>query len=275
MAHAKERLSEKSSNRERESRDLALLALGSIATMNTLARSLDSSMIHALQKIRDERIYLSMDFQNFEAFLDHYPYSPMRYKKFNYLENQLKREGEAVFDTLNRIGIPVSRRKLLAGETQLSIEGDEIRIGEMRADLSDLPMVKQLINEFAAQNSKLLAQKKAAEKRAESLNARIRQGTEEIGQLRKSLDEKLEEDTFGKAYMKTVGAMLNLIEEASALAISEKISRSEGVIGPMFAQFLELKKALGSNFSFEEAGRAKAMIPEEVLGILEGEEWED
>jgi hypothetical protein len=102
--------------------------LAVIDTANAIATNLNAAVIANLQRIRDDRLYAALGYTRFDAFLDEHPRSPMKYKRFNYLEGVITTLGSQKFDLLLRIGISMRTMKLLAAG-DIDVEGDEIVVG--------------------------------------------------------------------------------------------------------------------------------------------------
>jgi hypothetical protein len=106
--------------------------VGAIKLGNRLAESLSSQAVHALEQVRDEKLYLATGLQTFDEFLDNHPDSPMSHDTFRRRVNLLLSEGDVTFDLLNSLNVPLSARKLLAGN--ISVDGDCVVITEEKGD---------------------------------------------------------------------------------------------------------------------------------------------
>src|SRR5215213_1046993 len=100
------------------------MRVGAIRAVDSIASSLASQTMRNLQQIRDQQLYKKLGFQRFEDFLAS-DRAPMNYAKFNRLENAIEREGDELFDYLQSIDAPLSRRRLL-GRGDVTVEGKEV-----------------------------------------------------------------------------------------------------------------------------------------------------
>lgn len=232
-----------------QSRDTTLLALGAISAMKAIAQTLNSNLIRGLQVIRDKELYRAFGYERFDSFLDLYENSPMKYKRFNYIEKQFKTEGDEVFDLLNSINVPMSARKLIAESEAgaIFIEGDEIVIGDQRADLSNLPMIKVLVKKLASANEQFHENKKVQETKIERLEEQIKTGTEEYEELRRALNAQTEGTEYERALMKAHGALIALAIEAKKLPLATTQTRGRDDVESLWKLMLVVRHELQQN----------------------------
>lgn len=195
------------------------MVLGASGALHALSQSSGAKLIKSLQFIRETKSYKEAGFDTFENFLNKYQYAPMNYAKFNRLEKQFLAEGEAAFDTLNALGIPLSQRKLLTGGT-LQIEGDKLYIGqhdnEQVVPLNDRTRVVEVIKALADKNSEQ--------------SRTIERGQSEVTKLKKKLDQarkaasairRADTPTHDQALMDVLIAMGRYAEECQKLSDEE------------------------------------------------------
>lgn len=180
-AHVAEELAEAREARAAAAREECVFVLGGIRTIQRVTDALSAQTIRALQQIRDERRYEALGFARFDFFMDQSPLSPMNYKKFNRLETALMNEGDELFNYLNAINAPMSKRRLL-GKGTLAVEGEEIVIRdekeEHRFPIGDratlLTTLSKLADKCGEQARKIESQAK-----------KIKKGEEEFNELRR------------------------------------------------------------------------------------------
>lgn len=231
---------------EQQSRDTTLLALGAINAMTAIAQTLNSNLIRGLQTIRDKGLYRALGYERFDFFLDLYEYSPMKYKKFNYIEKQFKAEGDEVFDLLNSLNVPMSTRKLIAESEAgaIVIEGDEIFIGDERADLSNLPVIKTLVKKLASANEKFHENKKVQDTKIERLEEQIETGTKEFEELRRAVDAQQEGTPYEQKLMKAHAALIALAIEAKKLPLTITQTRGRDDVESLWKLMLVVRHEL-------------------------------
>ncbi len=222
------------------------MMLGAVGTMNALANSLSSKTMRILQAIRDSKEYRQLGFERFDDFLNQHPYSPMKYDKFNAREKVLVVEGDAAFDTLNALGVPLSTRKLLKGS--VTVEGDKIHIGqhddEQIVSLKDRDRVVETIKALAG---KIEEQGRTIERHA----ATIKRGEKDNKKLQKKLDEAQQPMSLGErtpftdARTTTLVALGALIRQARALTVAERAQVRVETLTLLTEPWMNLHEALG------------------------------
>lgn len=240
-AHVEEEIAVQIEQRNALHRDSLLMILGGVRAVHSVADALSAQSIRALQRIRDEELYKSEDFKRFDDFLDQSPLSPMGYDKFNRLEKALLNEGDELFDYLNAINAPMSRRRLL-GKGTLAIEGEEIVLRqdkeEQRIALDNRAVLLTTLSKLADQTNE---QRRTIER-----------GKNEITRLQKQADEsqlstqsaRLSTDYTVIAF-NALAAMGRLAEATKKLPLTEKLAARESALAPMVAQWDELNRAFG------------------------------
>jgi hypothetical protein len=132
------------------------------------------------------------------------------------------------------------------GESEISIEGDEIVIGNERADLSDLPTIKALINDFANDNKKLFDDAKKKEKQVEDLQAKLKKGSDEYQELQRNFDSLKDADPFDRALSSAVYSLLNLCESVGQLPDAKRQARANDDVRLFANLWFRVRDAYGS-----------------------------
>jgi hypothetical protein len=244
--HAEETLQNHLRTFSQQERDEAMRALGAIGAVNKISNVLSAEAMRFLMKCQENKIHEALGFERFDDFLNESPHSPMTKHQFYDRKKLLEAEGDTIYEAFNQFGIPFATRKLLAQSNagEIAIEGDEILIGENRANLSDLPMIKELIKTLANDNREITLKKQADEKKIEDLERRIKTGQSEYEELRRAVDAQAEGTPYEQKLMKAIGAMVNLSIEANKLPLVEKERRGRGDVESLWKQMLLVRHAL-------------------------------
>ncbi len=266
---------------EQARRDEAMRLLGGIRAVDRLQENIfqhiSSQLINALILFQKEKMYEHFGFSRFADFLDNSDFSLPSKTAFYRQKELLKAEGVEKYDLFNEAKIPLSTRKLLASGDggNIEIDGDQIIIGEERSDLSDLPMIKSLITNFANENRQLNEEKTKADKKIEDLQSRVKTGQSEYEEIRRAMDAANNGTPYERALMKAIGAMLNLAVEANKLPLIEIQSRGRDDIALLWNQMLNVRAALQQeDFAFIE--NVDTNLPESIRKVLsENDDWGD
>jgi hypothetical protein len=186
-----------------------LMKIGAIRAVDSIADALSSQTLRNLQQIRDQELFKALGFKRFKDFMES-DRAPMNYQKFNRLEGAIEREGDALFDYLNAIDAPLSKRKLL-GRGDVRVEGKEV-VAHVEGEEEE---IRVPLNNTARLLSVL---SRVVEQRNEQAR-RIARGKKEV----KSLKEKVAELADGNGHNGAgqggyMDAVLNLIGSFSLLA---------------------------------------------------------
>lgn len=223
----------------------AMMAIGAIGATNAIASALSARTIRALQKARDTKLHENLGFNRFDDFLDSSQYSPMSYKQFYNREQLLEKEGDEIFDFLNSIQLPMSRRKLLTSGA-LEIEGDAVVLGEERISLSDKRRIVQTLSELSAKTS-------ALEEKVEKQSKTIAKGKEDVDNWKRKVDEAKSSAVigdapttpFGQALLLVIAGLAQLTDAAKDLSDEELIALRDNALRQIGARQRELHIALG------------------------------
>lgn len=170
---------------------MALMLLGGLRAVNSLQQSLNSQVIRKMQLIRDERVFTAFTneqgepFKRFDDFLNQSPYSPMTYKQFNYHEQAFLKEGDELFDVLNAIDAPISKRRYL-GKGDLLLEGEHVIVKcsdeNGQVSITTIPVTDR--KHLLLTLSKVLDERNEKARTVERLNKKIKVGEREIAEAR-------------------------------------------------------------------------------------------
>ncbi len=214
--------------------------IGGIKLADALANSLNVQLLRALEGVKEQKLYRDAGYSTFDEFLDTDPNSPMRYEKYRERINLLNAEGDATFDFLNSLAVPLSARKLLT-EGVVTVDGDTITVGLESARIDDRARITEII--------RTLASKTAEQTRT------IERGKKEHDNLKRKLDEAKrtaapldsQAHPFGQALLATIGAYARLVTEARALSEEE----SDGMRGKAMELLAAQRRELEEAFRFD------------------------
>ena len=236
--------------------------------------------MNALITFQNEKMHENLGFNRFADFLDKSDYSPMSKTDFYRRKELFESEGAEIYDAFNAIKIPMSTRKLIAQSNgaDIVIEGDEILIGDERADLSDLPVIKTLIKSLASANEKFTENRDSQDKKIEKLESQVKTGLSEFEELRRSFDAAKTGTPYEQALVKTIGAMINLSAEARNLTLVEKEKRGRSDIKALWTQMLIVRNSLlQDDFVFTDVMNTDApeISPLARKALSEDDDWGD
>jgi hypothetical protein len=240
-AHVAEEMADRAEQHAAITRDSLITILGGIRAVNSVAEALNAQSIRALQRIRDEQLYLSEGFKRFDDFLDESPLSPMNYKKFNRLETALINEGDELFNYLNAINAPLARRRLL-GKGTLAVEGEEVVIRdekeEHRFPVGDratlLTTLSKLADKCTEQSRTIERQKK-----------KLRKGEEEFEQLKRQAPahDQIVSRGFGDCLFSAVSALGSLAARCEDLTPEESDAARDRVLELISQPYQKLQES--------------------------------
>ena len=153
------------------------MKLGAIRAVDSIASSLSSQTIRNLQQIRDQELFRLIGYSKFKEFMES-EHAPINYAKFNRLEGAIEREGDELFDYLQAIDAPMSKRKLL-GKGDVSIEGKEIvahvegEDEEIRVPLTNTGRLLSVLSRVVEQRNEQARKIKRGEQQVKSLKSRV------------------------------------------------------------------------------------------------------
>lgn len=228
---------------------------GALAAVTSIARSLSSKMIEGLMEVEEKKYYLAWGYERFADYLNSEEVPDLSKSKYYELKDLLLSEGPQVFDVFSgKKLLPIKTRKLLAGAgVKIELDGNDLVIGDQRVAVSDKSAVKELVETMhdVLRDRDLREGKK--DKRIADLTSRLDQGQADFDELQRSLDALKLGDPFDGALMKALDGMVKLTQQAAKLKKAEQAERGGVAIRSLFGQFLHLKKALGSDYDFEDS----------------------
>lgn len=250
-------------------REVAIIKLwqtmGAHKLANQIVASLGAQSIRALEMVRDEKLFLVTGHTTIEDFLDHHPESPMSYEAFRRRANLLNSEGEIAFDLLNSLKVPLSQRKLLAG--QIEVADDVIKIGEDVVRLDDGARIVELISKL---HSKDLEQQRTIKRH----EAKLKKGEADFERLkRQAIVSNPDGTETGQALLTAAGALKNLRDKLEEATPEEKHALSEQIFALMSHSQLELSAALGvsSKSPVKATGNGDGGEDNDPLAVSESE----
>ena len=154
--------------------------LGAITAMDAIAMSLSSTLssqaLRGLEKIEQEKLYLSLGYETFVEFLNSDD-SPVTKNQYYDRIKLLNSEGDQLYDTLSQLSFPVSKRKLL-GKGEIAVEGETVIVktadGEEQIELNDKNRLLQTISALADRAAETTALKTKLDKGAKD-NQRLKE----------------------------------------------------------------------------------------------------
>jgi hypothetical protein len=230
--------------------------LGAVQAVSQLAAGLGAQTIHALERVRDERLYLAAGFTTFDEFLSKHPESPMSHDTFRRRVNLLESEGDITFDLLNSLNVSVSARLLLAGN--ISLDGDHIVINEQKGDiisstripLSDRDLVVKTI---VGLKKKADEQSRTIERGKKDFEKKKRRISELEEQLEKGLTVSEDAAPHARALVSVLGNFQILADECKAMTNDQERTRFAPIAFQRLAEAeKQLEEALG--FKVPESG---------------------
>lgn len=252
-----------------------LVALGALGGMSLVSRFIGVSKIKMLQNMRDEEKYVDFGCTNFKDFLETHPlmkrFVGISYKTFNNLENQMKAEGEEIYELLNQCQIPLSTRQVLItnGSIEISAEGDKILYGEEEISL-DSPNLKQALRDIAKEKTQLIERGEQADRIIKNLQEQVKTGTAEYEQLRRASDAQASGTPYEQALTKAVGALVNLTLAAKEATLLEKTTRGRNDMETLWKQLQVVRTALYlHDFVFEVDSNGKGEVSDLVRDVIE------
>lgn len=244
--HQKEEWALQSGEVKNKKQAQVFMILGGVHVANKIASSINSQVMNTLIEFQEKQMYLELGYENFVDFLSNSEYAPMSKSEFYRKRDIFLAEGGELFDLMNEIGVSMNvRKQLAAGNYEaIVIDGDKVRVGDDEADLSNMRMVKTLIESFAEEARK---NKEDAGKKQEKLERAEQQVTKLAGELQafKNPNDRSEETQIFDAYMRTDKAMEELIKAVKAAKKIDVGRYAETYIRSLYVKFCAVKKVFG------------------------------
>jgi hypothetical protein len=238
--------------------------VGGTKLANRIASALSAQTIHAIERIKVERLYAAAGHDTFEDFLDHDPQSPMRYDTYRRRARLLEDEGDVVFDLLNSLAIPFEPRKLLASE--IKVDGNQITIGDTSARLDDNVRIVELITTLHKKNQE---QARTIDRGKKDVDKHKRRADEAEKRV---ININPEGTDSGKALLTAAGALSLLRETLAEASDEERAALREPVLELLRNNHLDLSAALGVITSADaKRGRSdlNGLSDEDVSDLME------
>ena len=216
------------------------LKMGAIKAMSGIGQSLTRQTMLALERMKEEKLHEELGFSRYDDFLDQWPDSPMSSDKFYRARKLLDQEGELMFDAMEALKLPANTRKKLKGI--ISIEGDDIVIGEERLPLTEIARVKAVLKDVAFQQEKQT--KKTAEQDKEIKELKIKL-IETVKAASKSRPDKEVGTPHGQAMLMTLIALEELGKEAASLSDEEKQMHRDNTLRRIGEKMVAIHKGYG------------------------------
>jgi hypothetical protein len=214
----------------------ALLYLGGIGAISNLADKLSSQSIRALEAFEQSKGYKALGYETFKDFLTESRYSPVSKNQYYDRLNALSHEGDATYDLLNALNVPISKRKKLPPGT-VKVEGETVIVGESRFQLDDKRRVAQVITALSADNESKARKIEAGEKRHD----KVKRERDEL----KKRGGSVGLDEYDTTLIQLLGLYANLTGLASEMTDSERLQKRDLTFARLADARLELEEALG------------------------------
>lgn len=202
--------------------------LGAITAMDAIAMSLSSTLssqaLRGLEKIEQEKLYLSLGYETFVEFLNSDD-SPVTKNQYYDRIKLLNSEGDQLYDTLSKLSLPVSKRKLL-GKGAVEIEGETVIVKndegeETQIELNDRSRLLQTISALADANADKSKKLDKKQQLLDKFKDTLLKAEEEIASLKAS-KAIAPESTHSRAVMNLISAFGVMVTEAENLSPIEK-----------------------------------------------------
>lgn len=247
----------------------ALLIVGGVKAATSIAQAIQSETIRAVQRVRDQKLFIPLGFQRFDDFLDKSPDAPFNHNKFKQMENALKAEGDELFDFLNSIEAPLSKRKLL-GKGDVQIENKEMvaRVGneEIRVPLTNTHRILTVMSRVVEQRNEQARTIERGKKQIDSYKKKLAEANNRPG-------NGPHESSFFGALLAVCGAFALLATEAEKLTPEERAQQRTAVFKTIGEQMHRLDEALGLEVPESVRKPGKGLpLSEEMLKALDEED---
>lgn len=257
----------------------ALMMLGGIRVADKIGKSIASQVMNAMVTFQREELYRNFGYSNFVEFLENSEFSPMSKNQFYARKALFEAEGEDLFNLMEEVGVSVRTRRLLSAGAYdaISIEGDEITVGDEKANLANMRLVKTLIESFAKDNAALRNEAERKGEQLEKLETKVIDLSDQISRI-KNPTEKTEATRLVEAFMDASSALTRLADLALNSKRGPAHDQAESFIRTLWDGFTKVKSAFGRDtLQLEEANVAEgefgdvvaALNDEELAGLME------
>lgn len=254
--HALEKHGEIIAHHDDLARNTAHFVLGRIKQNDHLSRAissnLDAQTIRALERFQQEKMFKAMGFDTFDAFLDGSEFSPMKKSVYYERRELANRHGDEIYDLLTSVGISVRSQKLL-GHGDLAIKGDALVIGDQQIEMSNVGLIKDVLNEMFDEKRTLMADREKLKKQNDALKDQIARGTDENAELMRALDAMREGNPHDRSLARVVESLLEHTEVVGQMDDKAKAKKGANALETLWSVLLQVKKSYAIGFHFVEA----------------------
>ena len=246
--HAEDVFNEHIQTYEESAHNNALMILGGLRAVDRVSQMLSAQMMASLIRFKEEKMFESLGYTNFYEFLDNSEYAPITRNQFSDRFKLFKKEGERLFDLMNEIGMPLSKRKLL-GKGNISFDGEMVLVkddegNETEIEINDRARILETITALAdanADKSKKLETEKQKIKDVEKQNAELSAEKERILAYKKAEFT----DFHTTALMNLAASFKSLEHQAEQLTSAEKAEFAPKTFETIAALMDDLSAAYG------------------------------
>lgn len=253
--HAIEALSTLVTDNDERAKAEAFFLLGRIRQNETIHQAISANLgaqsIRVLEHFFDEKGHEVLGYPNLVDFLDRSEYAPMSKRQYYDRLRLIREHGDEIYDLLTSSGISVRAQKTL-GTGELSIKNDTLYVGDREVAVADTGIIKEVLNELFDEKRRLTNETARQEAKIKDLSSKVQTGTDEVNQLRRSLDAINENSTFENALMGAVQSLLTLATEVKALSLEERMDRAEADLRTIAEQYFQIRDAYGLNIGLVE-----------------------
>lgn len=253
--HAAELVDQRGAESDETARHDALFFLGRVKQNEHLAVAISTNLtaqtIRALEHFQSEGLYKNLGYQTFVDFLDKSEYSPMSKRQYYDRLALIREHGDEIYDLLTSVGISVRASKML-GKGDLAIKGDQLVIGDKPVELANAGVIKEVLEELFDERRELQATAAKKDKKIEEQAAQIRHGQAELEEKERALDAIRSGNPYDNSLTEAFYSLGLLAEKIGDLPDAEKAEKSGHAMRMLWQLLIEVRKAFGSNFRFED-----------------------
>lgn len=225
--------------------------LGGLDAIGTISDNLNAALIFNYQRIRDERLYLSVGFQRFDDFMDNHPKSRMSYKRFNYIEGVYNSLGPVTFDLMSGSGLSMRQMKAL-GKGHVEVEGDHVVVtaddgSRESIEISNRRQWLDAVTTLAKAKSDGDEKNKRLQKTIEDRERTIKNVHEDLDRERARKLSEVNQDPHSMALANATFALAALRSEAEDLSPIDRAARRDNVLEVLAGCMEQLRQAYRSD----------------------------
>ncbi len=254
--HAAETHAEIMSNHDARAKIEAGFILGRIKQNDHLSQAisanLDAQTVRALETFQKEKMFKALGFDTFDKFLDESEFSPMSKRQYYDRLALIRGHGDEIYDLLTSVGISVRAQKML-GHGDLAIKGDALVIGDQQIEMSNVGLIKDVLNEMFDEKRTLMADREKLKKQNDALKDQIARGTDENAELMRALDAMREGNPHDRSLARVVESLLEHTEVVGQMDDKAKAKKGANALETLWSVLLQVKKSYAIGFHFVEA----------------------